>query len=189
MLIVPTDYLPHAKLAEGNISHMYLDTVGVVTVGIGHALATPAAAASLPFTMRATGQPASAAQIGADYTSVKTQLAGRAGSFYETFSQTVLTDDAIADLFGQDMNRFLPGLVSKVPGFADFPRAAQLALVDMAFNLGVSGLLSKFPKMMRFVSAHNWAGCATECRRPQLSDERNRQTIEWFADAVEAQNS
>lgn len=184
MLIVPTDYLPHAKLAEGSISHMYLDTVGVVTVGIGHALATPAAAASLPFTMRATGQPASPAQIGADYASVKAQPADRAANFYETFSQTNLTDSAIADLFSQDMGKFLPGLVTAIPGFADFPSAAQLALVDMAFNLGIGGLLSKFPKMMSSASVRDWTGCARECRRPQLNDDRNRQVAAWFTSAA-----
>ena len=187
MLIKPADYLPHANLAEGNIPHMYLDTVGVVTVGIGHALATPAAAAALPFVLRATGQPAGAAQIGADYARVKTQPSALIASHYKAFGQTHLSETTIADLFAQDMNQFLPGLAAAIPGFADFPKTAQLALVDMAFNLGVRGLVSKFPKMMRFVSARDWTGCARECRRPQLNEGRNRQVAAWFHGAVETQ--
>lgn len=184
MLIKPTDYLPHAKLAEGNIPHMYLDTVGIVTVGIGHALATPDAAAALPFIMRAAGQPAGPAQIAADYASVKAQPSGMVARHYRAFSRTLLSEDAIANRFAQDMNEFLPSLATAIPGLADFPMTVQLVLVDMAFNLGVRGLVSKFPKMMCSVSARDWTGCARECRHPQLSDDRNQQVAAWFVDAA-----
>ena len=43
------------KRGEGCISHMYLDTVGKVTVGVGNMLPTAEAAVELPFIDRDTG--------------------------------------------------------------------------------------------------------------------------------------
>lgn len=183
MLIAAADYLPHAQSAEGKIPHMYLDTVGVVTVGIGHALATPTSAIALPFILRTTGQPASPAEITADYASVKARPAGLVASHYKAFSRIFLSEAAIADLFVRDMDDFLPGLTAAIPDLANFPRTAQLALIDMAFNLGVHGLVSKFPRMIRCVSDRNWSEAARECRRPQLGEERNRLVEAWFAEA------
>lgn len=185
MQITPDDYLPYAKEFEGSIPYMYLDTAGVVTIGIGHALETPAEATAIPFTLRASGQLASAAQIDADYVGVKAQPSGQIASYYKPFSQTGLGDDGIADLFRQDLGEFLPTLAARVPGYAEFPATAQLALLDLAFNLGVNGLLTKFPKMMAFVTQRNWAGSAGQCRRPQLGDQRNQQVAAWFQSAAQ----
>ena len=38
----------------------------------------------------------------------------------------------------------------------------QGALIDMAFNLGVSGLVNGFPKMIAAIKADDWAGAAAQ---------------------------
>jgi GH24 family phage-related lysozyme (muramidase) len=60
--------------SEGYVEHMYLDTKGLVTVGIGNMLPSVAAAQALPFVNRSTGNRATADEIAADYASVESQL-------------------------------------------------------------------------------------------------------------------
>jgi GH24 family phage-related lysozyme (muramidase) len=57
-----------------------------------------------------------------------------------------------------------------------FPLPVQEAVLDMAYNLGVGGLLSKFPKFVSHLKAGNYAAASTECRRPQVSAARNAWT-------------
>ena len=188
MRITPADYLPFARSFEGAIPYLYLDTAGIVTVGIGHALETAGEAAVLPFVLGAGGARATTAEIEADYAAVKALPKGRVAAFYRPFSRTVLGDDAIADLFTTDLNDFLAELGRKVAGFDELPRGAQLALLDMAYNLGVRGLLEGFPRMMNCLARHDWSGCARESRRPQLSAARNQQVADWLQGAAAKEN-
>ncbi len=54
------------KNGEGCISHMYLDTVGKVTVGVGNMLPTADAATALPFIRTGSGNNATENEIRAD---------------------------------------------------------------------------------------------------------------------------
>ncbi|MBM3597559.1 MAG: hypothetical protein FJX35_05050 [Alphaproteobacteria bacterium] len=184
MRITAAAYLPFARDFEGSVPHLYLDTVGVVTVGIGHALESVEEATDLPFTAGPHGPKASAAQIEADYLRVKAQPKGRTAGFYRRFSQIVLADAAIADLFVADADDVLADLARRIPEFDTLPAPAQLALLDLALNLGVRGLLEGFPRMLGCLARRHWAGCATESRRPQLGDARNRQVAAWLRAAA-----
>ena len=65
------------KAGEGSIPHMYLDTVGKVTVAVGNMIPTAAAAEPLTFAQRDNGNPATAAEIRQDYESVAQQQMGK----------------------------------------------------------------------------------------------------------------
>lgn len=39
----------------------------------------------------------------------------------------------------------------------------QSALLDMAFNLGLAGLVNGFPKMIACIQADDWIGAAAQC--------------------------
>ncbi len=56
----------------------------------------------------------------------------------------------------------------------------------MAFNLGVTGLVNKFPTFTRAAREGDWGKCADECRRRGISDERNEKTKELFNEAASA---
>ncbi|MFV2058690.1 MAG: hypothetical protein ACC707_19680, partial [Thiohalomonadales bacterium] len=71
---------------EGAISHMYLDSKGLVTVGVGYLIINLTEAQKLPFTTQ-KGMKATAVEIKADYDAVKKQPANRLASFYKRFTK------------------------------------------------------------------------------------------------------
>lgn len=163
------------KRGEGCITHMYLDTVGKVTVGVGNMLPSADAAAELPFHNRETGEAASADEIRREYETVARQEKGRAAPSYKQFTRLDLDEDSIHELLDSRIADFESGLRRDFPDYDSYPDPARLSLMDMAFNLGNSGLVNKFPSFTRAARAGDWAGCAAECERPQLSAERNNE--------------
>lgn len=177
-LVSPRDYLPYARKFEGSIPHLYLDTVGIVTVGIGHAMPKVGDALAL-FADSGAGK----AEISRQYNAVKSQPKNRVSAFYERLTTLRLGAAQIDRLFESDCADFIRQLDARIAGYRTMPPQAQLALLDMAFNLGVSGLTKRWPRLMAAVAARDWLVCAAECERPQLSIERNIWTRDLFYDA------
>jgi GH24 family phage-related lysozyme (muramidase) len=175
----------HMVPYEGNISHMYLDTKGLVTVGIGNLLASVEAAQALEFVSRASTRSASAAEIKTDYESIQTQKVGLRAQGYREFTKLDLPDVAINDLFRKRIDEFKKQLKASYPSFDDYPPAAQLAMLDMAFNLGTSGLRRKWPNLNAAIDKKDWADAAANCTRPDANAVRNTKTIVLFKRAAE----
>lgn len=172
------------KQNEGSIPYMYLDTRGNVTVGVGQLLSTVEDAQQLPFVQRATQASATADEIATDFNNVSGQKAGQVAQAYKQYTQLELTDEAIDNLLNQRIAEFQDGLQGAYQGFDGYPDSVQEALFDMSFNLGLSGLVNKFPKLRQAAEAGNWQVCAQECERRGISDERNLATKELFEQAV-----
>src|SRR4051812_32439367 len=85
--------------SEGNIAHMYLDSVGKVTVGIGNLLSTAVAASELAFVNRATAEKATQVEIAGDFEAVSRQAWPRVARFYRSFTALVLPGPQIDELF------------------------------------------------------------------------------------------
>ena len=60
--------------------------------------------------------------------------------------------------------------LAKYPWYQPLDPVRQSVLLDMAFNLGLSGLLH-FPHMLAAISRQDWASAATECHveNPELA--------------------
>ena len=174
------------KENEGSIAHMYLDTAGKVTVAVGQMLATAAAAEGLTFNRRDNGNRATAAEIGQDYESVARQTLGRPASFYKQFTKLDMPEDAIDELLDKRIDEFESDLRGDFPEYDSYPDTAKLGLMDMVFNLGHAGLISKFPTFTQAARAQDWRTCAKECRRRGISDARNDMTKQLFEDAATA---
>ena len=172
------------KNGEGSIPHMYLDTVSKVTVGVGNMIPTAAAAEGLTFVRRDNGAPASAAEIRQDYESVAKQQKANLASSYKKFTQLDMPEDAIDTLLDARIDEFETGLRRSFPDFDNYPDKAQMGLMDMAFNLGNHGLVSKFPTFTNAAKEKDWLRCAEECRRTGISDARNAETKKLFEDAA-----
>ena len=168
------------KDGEGSISHMYLDTVGKVTVGVGNMLPDADAAVALAFVRRETGERATDAEIRADFASVSAQKMGKLASSYKHATKLDLPDDAIDALLDKRIAGFESGLRKDFPDYDDYPESAKLGLMDMAFNLGNSGLVNKFPSFTRAARARDWAKCAKECERKGISKTRNDEVRHLF---------
>ena len=73
-----------------------------------------------------------------------------------------ITKGAVMYLLRNDVKRINRELKKQVDFFADLDSERQYALIDMAFNLGVNGLL-KFKKMLKALCRGNYEQAAAEC--------------------------
>jgi lysozyme len=166
---------------EGRIPHMYRCTGGEVTIGIGHAIQSADAAAKLTWTVG--GRAAGPDEIRADYARVAAAPKGQVASSYATLSKVRMANEAIDTLASADVSVFSKRIAAGVPNFATYPASVQAALFDMAFNLGVAGLL-KYRKMLAACDAADWNTAANECHRIGIAESRNLATAALFHQAL-----
>lgn len=177
------------KKEEGCISHMYLDTRGYVTVGVGHLVADVNAACQLPFVQRDTGLPASTEDIIQEFQAIQSQPAGRVAASYYSSTRLDLSEAAIDQILNEQIVEFECTLQQHFNDYQHYPEQAKLALLDMAFNLGANGLLKKFPKLVSSVVNNDWESCAQECRRGGIGESRNAMTRSLFLEAAKSQTA
>lgn len=173
------------KKGEGSIPYMYLDTRGFVTVAVGNLLRTVADAQALAFVRRDTTEAASAEEIEADYNAVKDRPYGQGypASSFKAYTSLDMPEAEIDALLDRRIAKFEAGLRDDFPAFDSYPETARLGLVDMVFNLGNHGLVTKFPTFTAAARNRNWAACAEECRRRGISPARNEEVKHLFEEA------
>jgi GH24 family phage-related lysozyme (muramidase) len=167
---------------EGSIPWMYRDTVGKVTVAVGLMLPDAAAAERLPFQLGERA--ATAAEIAAEFARVDALPMGRPALYYRREGGLELTKEAMDGLLRTVVEGIDRELGEKIAGFAGMPDGAKMALLDMAYNLGVEGLVKGYPRLMRCVEAGNWSAAAGGCFRHGPGAARNEWTREMFAGGV-----
>ena len=168
------------KGGEGCISHMYLDTVGKVTIGVGNMLPTAEAAMALPFVHAEGGASATGDEVRAEFEKVSEQTQGQLARNYQQYTSLMLTDAAIDELLDSRIDGFERQLKSDFPGFDAYPEPAMLGILDMAFNLGNAGLVRKFPTFTAAARNEDWSSCEQECKRQGISDARNSEVKSLF---------
>jgi GH24 family phage-related lysozyme (muramidase) len=166
------------KSGEGSIPHMYLDTVGKVTVGVGNMLPDIKSSLLLPF--RVDDSPAEQVDIQKDFSNVLALSKGKYAGFYGQYTKCRLSTDAINALLDERLQEFEGYLKTSFADFDNFPEKVKKGLMDMIFNLGYSGLKNKFPNFMKHALAQNWQGCADECKRKGIRDKRNEEVKALF---------
>lgn len=75
-------------------------------------------------------------------------------------------------------------LLRQYPGFGNLPLSVQIALWDMIYNLGSSGL-AEFRLLHQAILDGNWEEAARQSHRQGPSEERNRFGFDLFMDAAE----
>jgi len=161
---------------EGNIEHMYQDSRGFITVGIGHLLKDLAAAQALDFIHQTTDKKATKDEIKIDFESVKKSPADLDASLYKKHTKLKLTSLTIDDLSNKHIKTF-EGELNRLYGAAEFqkfPSEVKLALFDMIFNLGMTRLRSRFPKFNKSIKAKDWNEAAKESNRSHVNLARNQ---------------
>jgi GH24 family phage-related lysozyme (muramidase) len=169
---------------EGSIPFMYVDTKGYVTVGIGNMLPNAGAAQQLAFVNRASGSTASAAEVATDFANVAKQPKAKAARWYEQFTALDLPDPEVDRLFQGRVEEFQTQLRREYPRYDSYPDGAQLALLDMAFNLGAGALKTKWPKLNQAIDSLDWGAAAGECERPEANPARNAAVKALFEGAA-----
>ena len=173
-----------AKLEEfeGAIPWMYRDTAGHVTVGVGLMLPDAGAAGRLPFELE--GVPAEPAAIAAEFARVDALPVGRPALFYRGKGKPELAPAASTDLLRTVVQGFEGKLREALPGYDALPDPVKMALLDMAYNLGLDGLLKGFPRLMRAVESGDWTQAASCCERRGPGAARNQWTRQMFLSSV-----
>jgi GH24 family phage-related lysozyme (muramidase) len=170
---------------EGRAQWMYLDTVGIVTVGVGQALLTPSSALSYPF-QRPNAEFATREEILAEYATVKVMPPGRVAKAYRRSTSLLLADTAIDDKLRESIQNCVADLLILFPKFDGFPDAAKLGLIDMTFNLGITKIRRGYPNFCGFVRQEMWKEASPRCHRIGPSEERNAWTANQFLLAAKA---
>jgi GH24 family phage-related lysozyme (muramidase) len=180
------DAVATLEIFEGIVPWMYLDTTGFVTVGVGELLANPASALALAF-VDANNQPSTPDAIQAEYSRVSSLPPGRyPAAFYRSPASPTLPHPAIDALLLHQLTYFDTQLSQRFRNYLIFPDPAKLGLLDMVYNLGVTGLFRGFPTFLSHVQDQNWAGAAAECHRNGPSLQRNDWTRQQFLAAASA---
>ena len=171
---------------EGNVPHMYLDTKGYVTVGVGHLLKDVEAAKKVPFIIRDTGAIASIKQIEDEFKLIKSKPFGsQAAAFYKPFTKLVTTE-AVREAQVEQHIRIFECELKRIYGvseFASYPNDVKLALFDMIFNLGMSELKDEFPNFNKHMKVRDFKQAAIESNRKDVSTERNTYVRNLFKSA------
>lgn len=162
------------KRWEGVVPHLYLDSLSFPTCGVGFLVSSEAALLEFKWSDLEAARE--------DFKRLKAQRCNnRNARAFERETKARLLDvttplEKRVISFGKALSGYLP--------MDNLPPTAWDSVVDMAYNLGVVGLIKKFPKMCKAVQALDLVTAAAQCNRPQVSEERNDWTREGFLDAA-----
>lgn len=167
---------------EGSIPWPYLDTRGNVTVGVGAMIPDAARFASLPFAHDSTHTPAEDAEKSAAWSALKAHGFGPSvgAPSFRAVTDLRLDDDAVRGLLSEHIEQVhgqLAGFYARARGFStdfdDFAPSLQLALFDMAFNLGFTKLTTSYPTFNDALRRGDWATAAAQSHRNGIPEGRN----------------
>jgi GH24 family phage-related lysozyme (muramidase) len=181
---------------ENIVKHMYPDSKGIITIGIGHAIPNTEAVKKLPFYFRKPITPPRDVtdkdkideydKLKAIFIRLMKNVPPGNSSVFRNATNLDLAEEAVKDLFEEDLKKFLRQLEQTFPHYNEYPDEAKLGLLDMIYNLGHAGLTGKFPKLVRAAKMGDWSTVAKECRRNGIGNKRNENTKELFEKAEKA---
>lgn len=159
---------------EGRIPYMYQDTKGNVTVGVGYLIANESMALELNWIDKKTRILADKKTISEEFHLISTlPVSNSKATSYSDKTSIILSDEDIDRLRDQRIIEKQQQLRKYLP-LETYPVEAQEVLIDMGFNLGVNGLLKKFPTFIKAVKNKDWKTASEECHVKNVSEERNR---------------
>lgn len=174
----------HVAQFEGYVAHVYLDSVGVPTIAYGYNLSFAKNKARVA---RLSDWQLAALENDIHACKAYAQAVGHfniVATAYAQHTSLRLQQDVGLALMARSLTDFVERLSAKGFDVKRYPQPAALAVIDMAYNLGVTGLLRKFPRFCRSVSQQNWAAAAQESARRGISDARNAATYELLKQSV-----
>ena len=81
-----------------------------------------------------------------------------------------ITTDEATEMLEADIYSAIEDLRGSLPWFDDLDETRQVVLVDMAYNLGIAGLL-KFKRMLAAVETARWEDAAAEMLLSKWADQ------------------
>src|SRR5690554_2588275 len=181
---VKTEVIKNTEKHEGRVPHLYLDTRGFVTVGIGHLIPNKSAMASVPLYKKGANNVlvlASLAEKHAEDDTIKKQPYGKyLASYYKPYTTLVMKDHDIVIQKEKHIASFyreLVGYYNTKNGFSThfdaMPFEVQQALLDMSFNLGITRLKNQYINMNAHIKKEKWGDAALQSNRIGIQAQRN----------------
>jgi GH24 family phage-related lysozyme (muramidase) len=173
--------------------HMYLDSEGNVTVGIGTLLEGISEAKGIPFYHRGSGTAATPEEIERAYGVIAAGSAGQkarkpqnkfSASHYEFTTDLLISSPTAIKLRDAHINTNYADLQRIYPKFNTFPSEVKIALFDMAYNLGARKLDTGFPNLKAAINRRDWRTAARESHRRGVQSGRNLDIGELFSEAA-----
>lgn len=185
---------------EGDVPFMYLDTKGLVTVGIGNLIDPMSLAQPLPFQFKASnllkqppGAKASRTQIEAEWKHLKNhpsraRLASGGHRLCARETNLELSVSERRRLFDQTTVTFESTLKRHFSDYDRWPADAQIALMAMGWGLGPA-FPPRFPKFMAACKARDFSQAAAESHIRTWLPHRNDRTRILFSNAAVVEGS
>jgi len=182
-------------LYEGNFNHLYLDTKGKVTVGVGHLVTHRDAISEITLYTIKNNQPSLVATLQEkqdEYDKISKLPWGQrySAAFFKPHTTLIMKATDIDSLLDKHINNFhkeLSNIYKKTNGYTeDFDKMhenIQLAVFDMIFNLGASKIVNIFKKFDAAIKAGDWKKAASESNRVDVNAERNQYVKELLTTA------
>lgn len=189
-------FVPFTARFEGVVPFLYLDVLGLVTVGIGNLVDASATcpdapwtpALSLPF-LHADGSRASRDEVIAEWDHVKglREMAPLGGLAFRSVTSLHL-DAAGIDAVVQSRLALDDAELARVfAGYPDWPADAQLALLSMAWAMGPD-FYPRWPHFTAAARAADFRGCALDCQIKTTGNRgviaRNTANVALFSNAA-----
>lgn len=176
---------------EGLVNFMYLDRNSWVTIGYGTMLPDAESATAVDL-RHPSKQPAKPEEKRAEWQRLRKISPGGtvrnySAQSYRKEARLFIMDSEADRLRLLKLDGFIAELRIAYPGFDSFPEDAQVAMMDMVYNLGGRGLTKKFPRFTRAVNhpkGPDWKTAALESNRPELSPQRNKEVRDLFLAAA-----
>ncbi|MDQ2944454.1 MAG: hypothetical protein M3Y27_00650 [Acidobacteriota bacterium] len=158
---------------EGAISYMYLDVLGLVTVGVGNLIDPVTVATTLPFRFKHkpgianAGALATKEQIVAEWQELKanTSLAHKGHLACAPITDLELDEAAIDAVIAERLAKN-ESFLKREPPFKNFdtwPADGQLAVLSMAWAMGPAGVLN-FHHLCASCATMDFKAAATQCK-------------------------
>lgn len=177
------------KKGEGLETHLYQDSVGLVTIGIGNMVPNAQAVTELNM-VNSDGSPATDAEKKLAYEAVwkapgpRTDKSVHQAAYYASYTSVRMQMTEVNTLFNRRVMEAYKDIKQLFPDFDSFPASAKFALMDMVFNLGYSQFKRDYVRLKVAVRSLDWTKAADECHRKGPGPIRNRETRQLFLEAA-----
>jgi GH24 family phage-related lysozyme (muramidase) len=172
---------------EGLVDFMYCDTVRLVTVGIGIMMPNADAATQYKFRWRDTNKLATAAEIRSEWNRIwrigQTGSANKSYTYFKKYAQLYLPDSESYRVALQKLLQFEDIFVEYFPEFKNWPADAQMAAMQMAWNMGPR-FSPGWPKLTKSLRDQDFDAAADNCMINGRPSDRNTLDRKLFQNAA-----